>query len=93
VTGFGRSRGLRHNAFVWSILRVADIPREWFSGADGVEIRRQNGAVLIVPVRREAPIHLLGRQPVDDELMDASTNLDQHLYRGEYIAEIEDRRT
>jgi virulence-associated protein VagC len=60
------------------------IPREWFAGVDEVEIRRENGRVVVDPlVRRENdPIWNLGKNPIDIDLgaTDISTNLDRYLY-------------
>lgn len=59
------------------------IQREWFSGVEEVEVRRQNGAIVIVPLLSGDPIDSLGKHPVDDELTDASTNADGYLYSSE----------
>ncbi|MGA2063014.1 MAG: hypothetical protein ABSG67_21280 [Thermoguttaceae bacterium] len=55
------------------------IPDEWLEGVDEVEIHREKGAIIIVPVREEDPIHTLGSQPVSLGLTDASTNHDAYL--------------
>lgn len=56
------------------------IPKEWFDGADEVEIRREDGVIVLVPLGAADPIWNLGRAPVADEIPDASTNLDKYLY-------------
>ncbi len=81
-------------------MRVTDeglvIPKAFLRDWDEVEIRRQDGGVMIAPVATIAsseddddvcpvipdddPIYDLGKDPVEDELTDAATNLDKYLY-------------
>ena len=62
------------------------IPREWFAGVEEVEIRRENGAIVVNPkvLRKDDPIWELGKHPIEDDLgaTDVSTNLDRYLYDG-----------
>jgi hypothetical protein len=55
------------------------IPDEWLEGVDEVEIRREKDVIVIIPLREDDPIHLLGSQPVSLGLTDASTNHDAYL--------------
>jgi len=59
------------------------IPREWFDGIEEVEIRRENGRVIVDPIiaRKDDPIWNLGKNPIElDGPTDASINLDRYLY-------------
>lgn len=63
------------------------VPKHMLGDADEVEIRDEDGRVVVEPVRsgdgdREGqdPIFGLGRNPVPCGAPDASTNHDQHLY-------------
>ncbi|HMD98041.1 MAG TPA: hypothetical protein VKM93_12030 [Terriglobia bacterium] len=56
------------------------IPKEFLEGFDEVEILKEDGQVLIVPLRSADPILQLGAQPVSGEIDDASTNHDRYLY-------------
>ena len=61
------------------------VPKHMLGGADEVEVRGENGRVVLEPVRsteRESqdPIFGLGQDPVSCGAPDASTNHDQHLY-------------
>jgi len=52
------------------------VPKFLFEGIREVEIRKQNGAILIVPVIQEDPIFQLGKDSLDDPVTDASVNHD-----------------
>jgi virulence-associated protein VagC len=56
------------------------IPKELLEGFDEVEIRRENHALLIVPLADGDPILQLGQEPVTCELDDASIDHDRYLY-------------
>jgi virulence-associated protein VagC len=60
------------------------IPREWFAGVEEVEIRRENGRVVVDPIvsRKDDPIWQLGKNPIDIDLTDASVNHDRYIYDG-----------
>ena len=68
------------------------VPKEMLGNADTVEVREENGRVVLEPVRDtdevrseskgEDPILGLGRNPVSCGAPDASENHDQHLYGG-----------
>ncbi len=55
------------------------VPKKFFKGIEEVEIRKENGFVVVVPITDD-PIHQLGERPVADELEDASENHDQYIY-------------
>lgn len=59
------------------------IPREWFADVDEVELRRENGRVVVDPVRipKNDPVWNLGKYPVDlDGPTDVSVNHDKYVY-------------
>lgn len=47
------------------------IPKALLRGVNDVEIRKENGVIVVTPLTRD-PILGLGSQPVEDELTDAS---------------------
>ena len=55
------------------------IPKKFFKGIEEVEIRKENGLVVVEPITDD-PILQLGRRPVADDLEDASENHDQYIY-------------
>lgn len=55
------------------------IPKNFLDGVKEVEIRKENGLILVVPLADD-PIRQLGSQPVDDEAEDASENHDRYIY-------------
>jgi len=69
------------------------IPKHWLKHVDEVEIRKENGIILIIPIESQAeqtnkqtdthpdPIFNLGQNPVEDELVDISTNPDKYIYK------------
>ena len=71
------------------------IPAEWLGGIGRVDLRREDGRIVLVPVvEGEAPslpveperysifdpIHGLGANPVDCGVTDGSINLDEYVY-------------
>jgi virulence-associated protein VagC len=56
------------------------IPKELLEGVDEVEIRKEDGVILVVPIAREDPIWGLGKNPVKGGLHDASENHDRYIY-------------
>ncbi len=81
-------------------MRVTDeglrIPKAFLRDLDEVEIRRQDGGLVIMPMAAEAPtdgaedtypiipdddpIYDLGKDPIDLGITDASVNFDKYLY-------------
>jgi hypothetical protein len=55
------------------------VPRKFFKGIEEVEIRKENGLVVVVPITDD-PILQLGARPVSDEVEDASENHDHYIY-------------
>jgi hypothetical protein len=56
------------------------VPKKFLKGVKEVEIRKDDGVILVVPVS-EDPILALGSQPIADEITDASQHHDRYLYR------------
>ena len=56
------------------------IPKRLLRGAEEVEIRQEDGVILVVPKPTEDPIFKLGLNPVECGAADASENLDRYLY-------------
>jgi virulence-associated protein VagC len=54
------------------------IPKDWFADATEVEIRKEEGRIIVVALND--PIFSLGTRPVKTGVTDASENLDKHLY-------------
>jgi virulence-associated protein VagC len=55
------------------------VPKKFFKGVEEVEIRQENGLVVVVPLTTD-PIFQLGSRPVSDELADASEQHDKYIY-------------
>lgn len=55
------------------------VPKEFFPGVDEVDVVRDNGAVVLTPRRKHDPVLEFGRHPLNDDLTDASENLDHYL--------------
>ena len=58
----------------------AIIPPRFLKGIDEVEIRKENGVIVIIPIIEGDPIIGLGNHPVVCGLSDASKNHDKYLY-------------
>jgi len=56
------------------------IPKQMLEGINEVEIRRENGVIVLVPVSQEDPIFGVGQAPVPAGTTDASVNHDRYLY-------------
>lgn len=56
------------------------IPKDLLEGYEEVEIRRQNGFILVVPTAKRDPILDLGKHPVIVGVSDASEHHDKYLY-------------
>jgi len=57
------------------------IPKRFLEGVTEVEIRKENGNILIVPLPPKDPILQLGQDPVDDNVTDASVEHDRYIYK------------
>ena len=56
------------------------IPKRLLEGVEEVEIRKENGLILVVPVPAHDPIFDLGKNPAKGGVTDASENLHRYLY-------------
>jgi virulence-associated protein VagC len=56
------------------------IPKQLLEGVREVEIRHQQGMLLILPITDDDPILQLGKEPITDSVDDASTHHDRYLY-------------
>ena len=56
------------------------IPKMWLEGIDEVEIRKEQSAIIFMPVLPDDPILNLGRHPIALNVEDASVNHDRYLY-------------
>jgi hypothetical protein len=57
------------------------IPKRFLEGIKEVEIRKENGIILIVPLPPKDPILQLGQDPIDDDVTDASVEHDRYIYQ------------
>jgi len=55
------------------------IPKRFLEGIKEVEIRKENGNILIVPIPPKDPILQLGQDPIDDDVTDASVEHDRYI--------------
>ena len=56
------------------------IPRKFLKGIKEVEIRRQNGLILVVLLHDKDPIFDIGKNPVKSGVKDGSINHDKYIY-------------
>lgn len=56
------------------------IPKEYLKDIEEVEVRRDNGFILVIPITKRDPILDLGSDPVDLGVSDASLRHDSYLY-------------
>lgn len=56
------------------------IPRKFLEGVKEVEIRKENGLILIIPTNASDPILDLGKHPVICGISDASEHHDNYIY-------------
>lgn len=56
------------------------IPRKLLKGVKEVDIRRQNGLIIVVPVGEKDPIFNIGKNPVKLGIKAASVNHDKYIY-------------
>jgi hypothetical protein len=55
------------------------VPKKFLKGIKEVEIRKDKGVILVVPVTAD-PIFALGSQPIADDITDASEYHDAYIY-------------
>jgi virulence-associated protein VagC len=56
------------------------VPKEFLEDVEEVEIRKQEGVVLVVPIGPHDPIARLGSEPIASDVSDASEKHDRYLY-------------
>ncbi|HEX9930496.1 MAG TPA: hypothetical protein VGB02_18305 [Pyrinomonadaceae bacterium] len=56
------------------------IPKQFLEGVKEVEIRKEKNYILVIPLSGEDPILRFGKNPVSDEITDASVNHDEYIY-------------
>jgi virulence-associated protein VagC len=56
------------------------IPKRMFKGVKEVEIKKEENAVVVIPIDEDDPIFQLGKNPVDCGVTDASEFFDKYLY-------------
>ncbi|MEP6902939.1 MAG: hypothetical protein ABJA66_14395 [Actinomycetota bacterium] len=56
------------------------IPKQFLEGVKEVEIRKERNYILVIPLSGEDPILRFGKNPVSDEITDASVNHDKYIY-------------
>ena len=56
------------------------IPRDFLEGIDEVEIRQEQGGILVIPITANDPILQLGMDPIAEPVDDASEQHDRYLY-------------
>lgn len=56
------------------------IPKTFLEGIEEVEIKKENGLILIVPITEIDPISELGKNPIECGLPDAAEQHDKYLY-------------
>lgn len=59
------------------------IPKTLLEDATEVDIRKESGRVVVVPVPKDDPIFRIGKNPVAGGLTDASAEHDKYIYSGE----------
>jgi hypothetical protein len=57
-----------------------NIPKQFLEGIKEVEIRREKNYILVIPLASEDPILRFGKNPVSDDVTDASINHDDYIY-------------
>jgi virulence-associated protein VagC len=56
------------------------IPRKFLKGVKEVEVRQQNGLIIIVPIGAKDSIFDIGKNPVKSGVRDGSINHDKYIY-------------
>ena len=59
------------------------IPKDLLTGITEVDIRKQNGVIVVIPAGKDDPLYNIGKDPVACGVSDASENLDKYIYGGE----------
>jgi hypothetical protein len=65
-------------------MKVTDqgltIPKQMLDGAEEVEVRHEDGHLVVIPLLEEDPLFGFGSNPVKCGLTDGSVNHDRYLY-------------
>ena len=56
------------------------IPKQLLEGVKEVEIRKEKNYILVIPLLGEDPVFRFGKNPVSDDITDASVNHDRYIY-------------
>lgn len=56
------------------------IPKKYLKGAEEVEIKKENGFIIVIPITDTDPILGLGKNPVVCGVTDASEQHDKYTY-------------
>ncbi|NJP08328.1 MAG: hypothetical protein HC866_01700 [Leptolyngbyaceae cyanobacterium RU_5_1] len=56
------------------------VPKELLEGIEEVEIRRENGWIVVIPTVKHDPILGLGQNPVECSAPDAAEHHDRYIY-------------
>jgi len=56
------------------------IPRKFLKGVKEVEVRQQNGLIIVVTIGARDPIFDIGKNPVKLGIKDGSINHDKYIY-------------
>jgi virulence-associated protein VagC len=56
------------------------IPKQLLEGVKEVEIRKEKDVIVIIPLPTADPILELGKNPIADDLTDASVGHDRYVY-------------
>lgn len=56
------------------------IPKKYLEGISEVEIKKENGFIMVIPITDDDPILELGKNPVVCGVSDASEDHDKYLY-------------
>lgn len=54
------------------------IPKDLLPGITEVDIRKQNGVIMVIPAGKDDPVYDIGKDPVASGVSDASENLDKY---------------
>jgi len=65
-------------------LKVTDkgvtVPKTYLEGIEEVEIKKDNGIILLIPISDTDPNQGLGKNPVSCGVRDASNKHDKYIY-------------
>ncbi|MBM4167268.1 MAG: hypothetical protein FJ218_10185, partial [Ignavibacteria bacterium] len=56
------------------------IPKRMFNGVKEVEIKKEDNAVIVIPIDEDDLIFKLGKNPISSGMTDGSINHDKYLY-------------